>query len=118
MSKNKYSDLKNPRLTFGCLLGDVDEEYQKKICSGISNFCKINDINLIYYAGRPLEIPNKFEAQCNVIFDLISPDIIDGLIILTGTIGNYIGHKRFLKFLQKYRDLPCVSVSMKIKNMP
>ncbi len=109
--------MNNIKLTIGCILGQVDEDYQQKLSKGISEYCRQKNISLIYYSGRPLNIPNKFQAQCNIIFDLINPDIVDGLIIFTCAIGNYVSSEELHKFLSRYRELPCVSISMKIDKM-
>ncbi|MBY9005183.1 MAG: substrate-binding domain-containing protein [Candidatus Lokiarchaeota archaeon] len=108
---------KEKKLTIGCILARVDEEYQNKICSGISYFCKKNDINLIYFAGRSLNNPNEFEGLSNIIFDLVSSDVVDGLIFLPCILGNFISNKDLLEFLYKYHELPSVSIAMKHKDM-
>ena len=97
---NNQIQSENERVTIGCILGRLDDTYQQEICAGFSDFAKKNDINVIYYAGRPIKIPNPDEvlstftdpneSLCNEIFNLINSSRVDGLVILAGTIGQFI----------------------------
>ena len=102
------------RITIGCLLGQFDENYNHEICTGISNYAKKNDINVIYYAGRSLNKPNPSQMMCNVIFDLTHSNIIDGLVIISGTVGLYINNEEFRTFVQDFQDFPLVSIGIEI----
>ncbi|MBN1214499.1 MAG: substrate-binding domain-containing protein [Candidatus Lokiarchaeota archaeon] len=115
--KSIESNSKIKRITVGCLLNRVDEEYQKIICSGISDYCKQNDLNLIYYAGRSLNEPVELESLCNFVYDLISPNSVDGLIIFSAVLGNFIKKEELLSFLKTYNSIPSVSIAMEIKDM-
>ncbi|MBY9005436.1 MAG: substrate-binding domain-containing protein [Candidatus Lokiarchaeota archaeon] len=109
--------MNNKRFTIGCFLGRVEEDYQHQVNKGISDFCKENDINLVYYSGRPLGIPNEFEALCNILFDFINVERIDGLIVFSGALCQFSTRERLEEILRKI-NLPKVSVSMLLENIP
>ena len=90
MLSNNQNNQRAKRLTIGVLVGRLDEGYQQDICSALNKYAEEKDINMIYYAGRPINYPGKFEALCNSVFELISPGMVDGLILLTGTLCGFI----------------------------
>ena len=114
LKANNRKKPRKKRITIGCLLGRYEDSYQNKICSGLSDFAEENDINLIFYAGRPLKMPTAGEALCNVIFDLVNPHIIDGLVIIAGSICQFSNFEEFNKFIQKYQGFPYISVGLEV----
>jgi len=106
------------RLTFGCFIGRIEEGYQLQVSEGINSFCINNDINLIYYAGRPINHPNNFEALCNILYDFLNSKKIDGLIILSGSLCQFSDREKLENILQKYKHIPKVSISIPFDNIP
>ncbi len=108
--------LEKKRITLRCILGRVEESFQKTIYKGINDISRERDINIIYYSGRPLIFHRRFEAFCDIIFDLINPDIIDGIISVSGVFHSDISQNKYLNLLKKNRDLPLISISVKLEN--
>jgi DNA-binding LacI/PurR family transcriptional regulator len=61
---------------------------------------------------------NRFEYNRNIVYELINTKTIDGIVLAGGTIGNYISHDQFLKFINKYKALPIVSISGGLEGIP
>ncbi|MBY8981892.1 MAG: substrate-binding domain-containing protein [Candidatus Lokiarchaeota archaeon] len=96
----------------------MEESYQSHVWPGISEVAKERDVNLIYFSGRSLDAPYLFNIHSNQIYDLIHSDNIDGLIAFSGTLSNFITYDQFCEFLQKYKNIPIVSLSLNIPKIP
>ena len=58
---------------------------------GAVDAARAHQANLITFAGRELGHPDHFYAQANVIYDLVSPQHLDGLILWTTTLQVFVG---------------------------
>ncbi|MGQ9494491.1 MAG: substrate-binding domain-containing protein [Anaerolineae bacterium] len=74
--------------------------------------------NLIAFVGGCLQDPRPFRARANVIYDLVNPDNVDGLIAKTSSLSNYIGQESVQHFCEKYHPLPIVSVGIALPGIP
>ncbi|MBN1411652.1 MAG: substrate-binding domain-containing protein [Spirochaetales bacterium] len=106
------------RPTIGVLINQIEGRYQTDIIKGISDYAREHDINLIYFAGKSLESPYEGEKACNIIFDLINPGKLDGLILASGSIANYISEEKYLQFAGQFRSIPNVSLSTVLEGIP
>jgi DNA-binding LacI/PurR family transcriptional regulator/signal transduction histidine kinase len=106
------------RPTIGYLASSVDEDVATAILSGIADAARQQDVNLVCFVGEMLRNPNGFLAQANVLYDLVDPGRIDGLIIWTSTIAAFIDHQECLAFYERYRPLPMVSLGTALDGIP
>jgi signal transduction histidine kinase/DNA-binding LacI/PurR family transcriptional regulator/ActR/RegA family two-component response regulator len=74
--------------------------------------------NLICFSGKELERPDNFYAQAGVVFDLVSPEHLDGLIIWTTTLQQFVGQQKMVEFCQQYQPLPMISVEQVMAGLP
>ena len=65
-----------------------------------------------------LRSPNGFEAQSNVIFDLVEAESLDGLIIWSAALDFYLSPAEMKEFYSRYRPLPIVSVEQEVAGLP
>ncbi len=94
--------------------------YQEDILHGVSQAVKNAGANFLIFPGGSIgsRPTNKFEYNRNIVYELINTDTIDGIIFAGGTIGNYISHDQFLKFIRKYTGIPMVSISGGLEGIP
>ncbi|MBU3188140.1 GGDEF domain-containing protein [Clostridium bowmanii] len=110
--------LQNRRKTIGVLINSFDGFYQSPVCRGIKQVALERNLDVLFFAGGALNSPLPDEAKQNVIYDLVNTDKLDGLIICTGLVYNYIGIDKFIEFLEPYRHIPMVSLGIDIKDIP
>ncbi|MBC8059392.1 MAG: GGDEF domain-containing protein [Clostridiaceae bacterium] len=110
--------LRNRRRTIGVLINSVDGFYQSPIWRGIKKVAEERNFDVLFFAGGALESTVGDEAQQNVIYDLVNTDKLDGLIVCSGLLLNYIGLDKFVEFIERYRDIPMVSIGIDIKDIP
>lgn len=88
--------------------------YQSILWSGISDVAKKRNVNLICFSGRALKEPYAFETQRNVIYDLVDPVNVDGLI-LCGGLGNFVSPDAYQVFCDRFQPLPIVSIAFPVE---
>ena len=106
------------RPTIGLLIDWVGGRYQSHIWQGALAAAEERDANLIIFSGRSLRAPQGYLSQSNVLFDVISSENLDGLVILSGTIFNYVTENEFRAFAQRFQALPLISISIELENIP
>ncbi|MBN1412404.1 MAG: GGDEF domain-containing protein [Spirochaetales bacterium] len=106
------------RLTVGVLINDYAGQYQTDIMSGIEEYAANNDVDLQIFVGKSLKSTIQYEIQQNVAYKLIDMKKVDGIIITSGSIGNFVGKKELLNFVKPFRSVPLVSISVAIKGIP
>lgn len=119
--QNTQPLIRGSRPTVGLLIQNIEDEggYESSLWTGVLEACKQRDANLICFVGGSLEFSptNEFEAQRNAIYDLVTSDTVDGLIII-GSIGDFISSEELKSFYDRYRPLPVVSIALTQEAFP
>ncbi|MBN1698058.1 MAG: substrate-binding domain-containing protein [Spirochaetales bacterium] len=115
MSKAKS---RKKRSTIGLLLDWPGTPYQMKLWSGVADYAREEDVNLICFIGGAINSPYTYEQQRNKLYDLISEDRVDGLVILTSTIGHFVGYNGMRDFFARFDYIPLVSIATQMENVP
>jgi diguanylate cyclase (GGDEF)-like protein len=106
------------RITIGMLINQLDGMYQAPLWRGVADTVKMADINLILFVGKSLKSPLDYEAQENIIYQLINVKRLDGIVATSSSIGNDVGYKKLVEFYKPLRSIPMVSIAYVIKGMP
>ena len=86
------------RLTIGFFCPKLDYEYQREIWRGICNEAIKQDINLICFPGEIIQSRYGFEYQANILYKIAGKENLDGIVVLTSTIGQYVSDEELIKF--------------------
>jgi DNA-binding LacI/PurR family transcriptional regulator len=94
--------------------------YQEDIWHGVVKAVKATGNNLLIFPGGSIDTrpDNKYEYNRNIVYEIIKNDNIDGIILTGGTIGNFVSHERFEKYIQRFNHIPMVSISASLKGIP
>ncbi len=119
MSNTNQTLPRPARLTIGMLFENMpneQQEYLSQVLAGVTSVAQEQDVNLLCFAGGHLyhTFYNQFDTQRNILYALITPDIVDGLIIL-GTIITYVPIPEAIAFYQRYSRLPLVHIGLPIE---
>jgi DNA-binding LacI/PurR family transcriptional regulator len=107
----------NKRKTIGVLVNSVDGFYQSLIWKGIKKGAELNNNNLIIFSGGALKSQLSDEAQHNSIYSMVNTDKLDGLILSSGVMSNFVNFDEFLEFVNQYREIPMVSIGIAIEGI-
>jgi putative nucleotidyltransferase with HDIG domain len=103
------------RKTIGMLIDWIDNQYQFDLLYGIAEFAEEKDINLLFFEGGVIDDKNQI---LNKVYDLAGQNNVDGLIILSASIGRYSSREFLTQFCKKYSPLPTVIVGLQIPGLP
>ena len=83
----------------GYLTDEIDGNYQRTIWHGVENAVEAHGVNLINYVGGMLEDPRTYPH--NVVYDMVDPKALDGLVILSATVRGQLPIERLSNFFKK-----------------
>jgi len=112
------------RVTVGLLINelgirdDLDFGYQSLVWEGIDYEARKRNINLISYLGSEIGHPVEDQRKRNAIYEHVHASKVDGLIVVTTILGNYISREELISFLKQYSPLPIVSVGVELDGIP
>lgn len=111
-------------LNIGFMIHQIDNEYTSELLKGLIPAAKELDVNLVILPGQALNgeyydaVYAAYEYQNNVIYEYCSKDTLDGLIISAGTLSSFVSEKTFERFVDRYRDIPLITLESKVGNYP
>ena len=125
-SKNQPPDSRtNNRRTIGYMTNEIfggggKGGYHYSLWKGIRETAKAQDINVVCFIGASFRISPSYiyEYQRNNVFDLISSDHIDGLIISSATLSPAISLKELKQYCSHFGQQPIVSIGIQLENFP
>ena len=118
-AKGRPSRTVKPRPTIGLLIGRLgDLGYAANVWPGVAAVAEEHDVNLVCFVGGALNALHEFDAQRNVVYDLAGPENVDGLVAMSGSIGQFVGPERLSRYFERYRPLPIVSIAMELEGIP
>ncbi len=82
---------------------------------GAMDAAQEQDVNLICFAGANLRDPG-FWTQSNIIYDLVTPENVDGLITWASMMGTYVTLDELESFHRHYHPLPVVTMGRPLEN--
>jgi PAS domain S-box-containing protein len=119
MSKARPAKSPSRRLTIGLLIGRLgDIGYAAQVWPGVADVAEERDVNLVCFVGGTLCAPHEFDSQRNVAYDLASPERLDGLLAMSGSIGQFVGPEQLKEFYAHFQPLPMVSIAMAVDGIP
>jgi DNA-binding LacI/PurR family transcriptional regulator len=86
--------------------------------SGVVDAAQARGVNLISFPGHALQDPREFQAQANIVYELVDTETVHGVIAWTSSIANYVGEEAITAFCAHYQDVPFVSIGKTIPGIP
>ncbi len=106
------------RFTLGFQINELDSGYTSKILDGVNKFTQNNDCNLLVFPGRSLDIPYDSDYQNNVIYEYISQNNVDALIMLSSILCNFVSMDELPKFHKRIKGIPIISIGIELEGIP
>lgn len=107
----------NQRLNIGLYVSNLIDESVYSVCKGAKAAAEHMDANLIIFPGMHLNgdyndpLKSPYYYQYNTIYDIGRSGNIDVLIVMTGIIGNTLSASEIQEFLQKFNEIPILTIS-------
>src|SRR6476660_5195231 len=100
--------------TVGFLAANIHVGASRMLWRGVVDAAERHGVNLVCFPGGDLRTSDGVEAQRNVIYDLVEPARMDGLISWSSTITESVEPADIRNFHQRYRSLPVVSLAQPV----
>ena len=110
--------LRTGRPTLGLLAHGAGDPNSHRVWAGVASVAQERDVNLICFPGKPLRSPLEFEAQSNILYELVSAQSIDGLVIWSAGLPLFVDRPEMNAFCQRFRPLPMVTAGVPIEGIP
>jgi diguanylate cyclase (GGDEF)-like protein len=112
----RYSESSRP--TIGMFVNQIEGRGIFPLWHGVSDLAEEFNVNLVLFTGKSIRSPFDDERQFNVVYDIASAGRIDGLVIASGLLASYVSLDDFMKFLEPFKSIPKVSISLPLKDIP
>lgn len=112
------------RLNIGLMIHHLENDYSKAVVKGAAEAAEVYDVNIVFYPGRSLggdyydRKHTVFEYQNNVLYNFVSPEALDGVIISAGTLGQFISKEEFKSFIDQYEGMPVLTLENEVRGYP
>ncbi len=106
------------RPTIGLICDIPWNQYSCDMWAGVRDAAWELDANLLYFAGGILDFAVNYRQQANIIYDRITPDALDGLVIWGGQLAHIVGAREVFKFCQRFQPLPMISIELEMEGIP
>ena len=118
MGRRSFQTQSGARATLGLFVDWLEDGYQNSVLTGVADAARRSDVNLICFAGGVLGSPHRFGVQRNAVYNLAGSENIDGLMIMSGAIGNHLGKGALARYCDRYRPLPMCSIAVALPGIP
>jgi GAF domain-containing protein/DNA-binding LacI/PurR family transcriptional regulator len=112
------SNRRKRRPTIGFLLVSTTRTWELLQWWGVTDAARERDVNLVCFLGRELRSPVGFDAQANILYDLVNPEQLDGLVLWAAGFDNYVTPAQMVEFCARYHPLPMVTVEDEVPGIP
>ncbi|MFZ5989507.1 MAG: substrate-binding domain-containing protein [Bacillota bacterium] len=100
------------RKTIGLLINDIDGNYSTLLWLMMKKAAENLDCNLIAYEGRSLAYGGFADRQHHISYEFVDKNRLDGLIMTSSSIANYMKNEEYIEFCKRYSDIPMVSLGI------
>jgi sigma-B regulation protein RsbU (phosphoserine phosphatase) len=96
----------------------LNGDYPLDVLRGAADAAEARDADLVCFPGGVLGDSYGFQAQHNVLYDLVNTETVDSLLIASGLLGTYVGYPELVAFCDRYRSLPMISIGLMMDGIP
>ncbi len=107
------------RFRLGLLIHDYGNEFSQELEAGIMAFCKHVNCTLYVFPTGEMHSPYAlYDYQKRAGAALVNPNSVDGLLVATGTQGNFITKDELIAFIKSFSPIPTISIGDVIPDLP
>jgi diguanylate cyclase (GGDEF)-like protein len=105
-------------MRIGLQIAKLEYGYGVKIWQSAMVYAKEIQADLIIFPGRNLNTPHGFDYQYNSIFRFMNKENLDALILVSTLVTNYVNKSAMLDFCSQFKNIPIVSLGLKLPGIP
>lgn len=107
------------RFRLGLLIHDYGNEFSQELEAGIMAFCQHVNCTLYVFPIGEMHSPYAmYDYQKRAGAALVNSNTVDGILMATGTQGNFISKDELTAFIKSFSPIPTVSIGDVIPGLP
>ncbi|MBN2804696.1 MAG: GGDEF domain-containing protein [Deltaproteobacteria bacterium] len=110
--------MENRHFKIGVIVSSLHEPCQSLMWNGIYRAAKSRNIELISFVATSQDRVDSFDMHFSVVKDFALKASLDGIILFTGTIAEYVEPGFLENFYSNLLHIPLVSLSYQIPGVP
>jgi len=92
--------------------------YEAQLRDAIAAKCREAGHHLLFVYGGPAEAPRLPDAADNAIYDLLRPDSIDGIIVVSSLLSTYCGPAGVARLVDRLARATMCSIGIELPGVP
>lgn len=92
--------------------------YESEVRNAFDRIARNLDLDLYLVYGHGLDEPDANATAHNSIYELLSPENVDGIVSLTSSIGTFCGPERLASYMARYGSMPLCSLGAELPGIP
>src|SRR6516162_3665065 len=92
--------------------------YEAQLRDAIHAKCRQAGHHLLLVYGGPVEAPRPQDAADNAIYELLRPDSVDGLIVISTLLSTYGGPASVARLVERFAHPTTCSVGIELPGIP
>ena len=106
------------RQTIAVLVDWLKDGYQSLVFDGMADAARDLDVNLVCLAGGVLRSPLRFGSQRNLVYNFAASKSVQGILLMSGTLGNHVGPTELGRFCERFAPRPIISLAVPLPGIP
>jgi serine phosphatase RsbU (regulator of sigma subunit)/DNA-binding LacI/PurR family transcriptional regulator len=118
MTNSSPAKSNRARPTIGYLAPRTGDSVSQALWRGVVGAARERDVNLISFPGDRLRYPDGAASPGNVLYELVSSEVVDGLVSWASSVGGSLEYDETVAFHRRYRPIPIVSITLPMAGCP
>src|SRR6186713_649132 len=110
--------MKRTRPRIALLFDTLSSEYAVQLRRAVERSAAARNVDLMVVMGQCVGARLSSQGAQNRIYELLSPDCVDGVIVVSATLGHYSGPEGLLALCRSYAPLPVCSLGVALDGVP
>jgi diguanylate cyclase (GGDEF)-like protein len=94
-----------------------EDEYQSALLGTAVQETSAAGLDLVAFGGGVLGSPRRAASVRNYVFDYVHPSVFDGVLLVTHTVGHYVGTATMERWARELAPLPAVSLGVELEGL-
>jgi DNA-binding LacI/PurR family transcriptional regulator/signal transduction histidine kinase/ActR/RegA family two-component response regulator len=92
--------------------------YEAQLRDAIHAKCREAGHHLLLVYGGPVEAPQPLDAADNAIYELLRPDSVDGIIVVSSLLSTYCGASGVARLVERFAPATVCSIGIELPGVP
>lgn len=110
--------MKRPRPRIALLFDSLSSEYAVQLRRAVERSAASRNVDVMVVMGQCIGAKPASQGVQNRVYELLSPECVDGVIVVSGTLGHYSGPEGLLALCRSYAPLAVCSLGVALEGVP